>query len=56
MSTSRATRISELAVKLGFDMADAISVSYPRLYEAFRLESPDAPEFMVFPENASPTS
>ncbi len=49
-------RITELAEKLGLDMADAISVSYPRLYERFRLETPDAPEFMVFPENASPAS
>ena len=49
-------RIAELAEKLGLDMADAISVSYPRLYERFRLETPDAPEFMVFPDNASPAS
>ena len=49
-------RITELAEKLGLDMADAISASYPRLYERFRLDTPDAPEFMVFPENASPAS
>ena len=49
-------RIAELAEKLGLDMAEAVSVSYPRLYERFRLENPDAPEFMVFPENASPPS
>lgn len=49
-------RIRELAEKLELDMADAISVSYPRLYERFRLETPDAPEFMVFPKNASPGS
>ncbi len=49
-------RITELAEKLGLDMADAISVSYPRLYERFRLDTPDAPEFMVFPNNVSPGS
>ena len=49
-------RITELAEKLGLDMADAISVSYPRLYERFRIETQNAPEFMVFPENASPAS
>jgi len=47
-------RITELAEKLELDMADAIGVSYPRLYERFRLETPDAPKFMVFPSNASP--
>lgn len=49
-------RITELAEKLELDMADAISVSYPRLYKRFRLETPDAPEFMVFPKNTSPRS
>jgi len=49
-------RIVELAERLGLAMADAIRVSYPRLYERFRLETPDAPEFMVFPGNASPAS
>lgn len=44
-------RISELAEKIELDMADAISASYPRLYERFRLDAPDAPEFMVFPGN-----
>ena len=49
-------RIAELAEKLELDMTDAISASYPRLYERFRLGTPDAPEFMVFPNNASPGS
>jgi adenylate cyclase class 2 len=46
--------IAELASELGLTMADAISLSYPRLYERYRLEIPDAPRFMVFPENALP--
>ena len=49
-------RISELAEKIELDMDDAISASYPRLYERFRLDTPDALEFMVFPNNASPGS
>jgi adenylate cyclase class 2 len=47
-------RIHELAGALELDMADAISLSYPRLYERYRLETPEAPEFMIFPENPSP--
>ena len=46
--------IPELASELGLAMADAIKVSYPRLYERFRLETPAAPKFMVFPESALP--
>lgn len=49
-------RIAELAERLELDMADAISASYPRLYERFRLDTPDAPEFMVFSNDASPGS
>lgn len=48
-------RITEIAGDLGLDMAEAINLSYPRLYERFRLESPEAPEFMVFRENPSPS-
>ena len=48
-------RIAEFADKLGLDMANAISLSYPRLYERYRLETPGAPEFMVFAENPSPS-
>jgi adenylate cyclase class 2 len=47
--------IIELAEKIELEMANAISASYPRLYERFRLETPDAPEFMVFGD-ASPGS
>jgi len=46
--------IAELASELGLTMADAINLSYPRLYERYRFETPDAPRFMVFPENAHP--
>jgi len=49
-------RIGELAAALALDMANAISLSYPRLYERHRLETPDAPEFMIFPEGAPPAS
>lgn len=49
-------RIAEIAAELGLEMENAINLSYPRLYARFRLESPDAPEFMVFPENATPAS
>lgn len=46
--------IAELASELGLTMADAINLSYPRLYERYRLETPEAPKFMVFPESAVP--
>jgi adenylate cyclase class 2 len=49
-------RVAELAGELGLDIDDAITLSYPRLYERYRLDTPDAPEFMVFPENPSPAS
>lgn len=47
-------RIDEVAAALELDMSAAISLSYPRLYERYRLETPEAPEFMVFPERPSP--
>ena len=34
--------------KLELRLQDAISLTYPRLYQLFRDEVPDAPEFMVF--------
>lgn len=46
--------IAELASALDLAMENAINLSYPRLYERFRLETPEAPEFMVFSESASP--
>lgn len=48
-------RITELAAELGLDMAHAIHLSYPRLYERHRLETPDAPELMVFSPSPSAT-
>lgn len=47
-------RIVSVAAVLALDMNDAISLSYPRLYERYRVDDPSAPEFMVFPEDASP--
>lgn len=47
-------RIAELAATLELSMAEAITLSYPRLYERFRAETPEAPRFMVFWEGASP--
>ncbi len=45
--------ITEMAGRLGFDMEDAINLSYPRLYELHRDTTPGAPEFMVFPDHPS---
>ena len=36
------------ARRLELRLQDAISLAYPRLYQLFRDETPDAPEFMVF--------
>ena len=44
--------IEKLAGALGLDMSDAITLSYPRLYERFRLGNPDAPEHMTFDDPA----
>ncbi len=40
--------IAETAERLSLDMKEAISLSYPRLYQLYRAEHPVAPEFMVF--------
>jgi adenylate cyclase class IV len=40
--------IAETAERLSLDMKDALSLSYPRLYQLYRAETPGAPEFMVF--------
>ena len=45
-----------MASRLGLAMDEAITVSYPRLYEMHRHETPEAPEFMVFSEDRSETS
>jgi adenylate cyclase class 2 len=41
-------QIAEVAGRLSLDMKDAMSLSYPRLYQLHRAENPGAPEFMVF--------
>jgi adenylate cyclase class 2 len=46
--------IARTAERLSLEMKDAMSLSYPRLYQLHRAENPSAPEFMVFaPEIAS---
>ncbi|MGH9390604.1 MAG: class IV adenylate cyclase [Vicinamibacteria bacterium] len=40
--------IAETAERLSLDMKEAMSLSYPRLYQLYRAENPGAPEFMVF--------
>jgi adenylate cyclase class 2 len=48
--------ISETAGRLSLDMSEAMSLSYPRLYQLHRAESPGASEFMVFPGENAPSS
>ncbi len=40
--------IGQTAERLSLDMKEAMSLSYPRLYQLHRTENPGAPEFMVF--------
>jgi adenylate cyclase class IV len=40
--------IAETAERLSLDMKEAMSLSYPRLYQLYRAEHAGAPEFMVF--------
>jgi hypothetical protein len=40
--------IAETAERLSLDMKEAMSLSYPRLYQLYRAENSGAPEFMVF--------
>jgi adenylate cyclase class 2 len=47
--------IAEAAASLTLDMAEAMSSSYPRLYQLHRTEHPDSPEFMIFPKDPSAT-
>jgi adenylate cyclase class 2 len=47
-------KIEVVAEKLGLEMDDAISLTYPRLYQLYRDETPQAPEFMVFTEDRRP--
>jgi adenylate cyclase class 2 len=48
--------IAETAGKLTLDMRDAMSLSYPRLYQLHRNENPRAPEFMVFAREVASSS
>lgn len=43
--------IESAARKLGLPMEDSISATYPRLYQLFRDENPQAPLFMIFSED-----
>ena len=43
------SEIERAARALGLEMDVAISVSYPRLYQTYRDQTPDSPEFMTFP-------
>jgi adenylate cyclase class 2 len=47
-------KIEAVADILEFRMEDAISLTYPRLYQLHRDEIPQAPEFMVFPRAEGP--
>lgn len=47
--------IAETAGKLSLDMREAMSLSYPRLYQLHRAENPRAPEFMVFAPEVAPS-
>jgi adenylate cyclase class 2 len=49
-----AERIESVADKLGLVMEEAITLTYPRLYQLYRDEVPRAPEFMIFPEDKRP--
>lgn len=49
-----AAQIEQTVPKLGLRMDDAISLTYPRLYQLYRDETAQAPESMVFPEDDSP--
>ena len=46
-------RIAEVASRLDLDMTQAMNLSYPKLYTLYRSENGSAPEFMVFPKDAT---
>ncbi len=48
--------IARIAERLSLDMKDAMSVSYPRLYQLHRAENPGASEFMVFAREIAASS
>jgi len=49
-----AEQIEMAADKLGFPMEGACSLTYPRLYQLYRDETPQAPHFMVFTGKGKP--
>jgi adenylate cyclase class 2 len=46
--------IESVVRKVGFRMADTITAAYPQLYQAYRDQTPQAPEFMVFSKQKRP--
>jgi adenylate cyclase class 2 len=48
--------IARIAESLFLDMKDALSQSYPRLYQLHRQEYPGASEFMVFARENAPSA
>ncbi|MGH9318654.1 MAG: class IV adenylate cyclase [Vicinamibacteria bacterium] len=48
--------ITEAARRLSLDMAQAMSVSYPKLYQLHQAENPGSPEFMVFSPQRAPST
>lgn len=48
--------IARIAERLSLDMKDAMSLSYPRLYQLHRAENPGASEFMVFAREIAASS
>lgn len=44
-------QIERAAEKLGLRMEESISLTYPRLYQMYREDTPQAPEFMIFPDD-----
>lgn len=47
-------QIESVVRKMGLRMDEAITLTYPRLYQLYRDETPQAPEFMVFPGAKQP--
>ncbi len=41
---------------MGLDLDQGMSLSYPRLYDLHRQETPEAPPFMVFPDDGERTA
>jgi adenylate cyclase class 2 len=48
--------IARTAERLSLEMRDAMTLSYPKLYQLHRAENPAAPEFMVFAREIATSS